>query len=185
MNIKPAEYAFQNDSILFPFPGASQEMCKIPIVILLSLQPNYWCGGHPAFWASRLFWFGSRQLRGNWFLAWIGILIIISWLSEEMCVLLRWMFEIMDISWRRMSENWMFPVQTDFQLCDAPGGGGAELEQASKRRLRTFLWPFVRLLQGWKTSATLPRGLCGLPRGLIAGCLKVPGNKLWDQSFQF
>ena len=97
MNIKRAEYAFQNDSILFPFPGASQEMCKIPIVILLSLQPNYWCGGHPAFWASRLFWFGSRQLRGNWFLAWIGILIIISWLSEEMCVLLRWMFEIMDI----------------------------------------------------------------------------------------
>ena len=97
MNIKRAEYAFQNDSILFPFPGASQEMCKIPIVILLSLQPNYWCGGHPAFWASRLFWFGSRQLRGNWFLAWIGILIIISWLSEEMCVLLRWMSEMLDI----------------------------------------------------------------------------------------
>ena len=42
MNIKRAEYAFQNDSILFPFPGASQEMCRIPIVILLSLQPYNW-----------------------------------------------------------------------------------------------------------------------------------------------
>ena len=72
------------------------------------------------------------------------------------------------------------------------GGRGSRLLSKDPTKKKSYLWNLIFwILMGCGKARFSFGG--GLPRALIAGCLellcagrlKIPGNKLWDQNFQF